>query len=280
MKQSTNQFLAIGCAIVVAALSIGAHAQTKTDAASDQADAKIVTLLQAIMKGLAARDNGDYEEKALTKADDAMLSYMKEALTNPALLTANLKLARDAGLTVASSADNKVRFYSWDTQTGGTMHFFNAIAQYKPDPTDAKTEELVIFPSGRKKVSDGDIESGYVYSSLKQMNTNDGRRIYFAFATGIYGGIDHAAVIQAFEIKNKTLKKAAVFKTKTELLDEISCGFHAGDDEITLDEKAKKLLIPLLKDPGTPTGKYLVYIFDGHQFVYKDVESGSKTGKN
>jgi hypothetical protein len=40
MKKTTNQFLAIGCAIVVAALSICAKAQTKPDAAGDQADAK------------------------------------------------------------------------------------------------------------------------------------------------------------------------------------------------------------------------------------------------
>jgi hypothetical protein len=232
------------------------------------------------VNGLQARDKGDYEENELAKADDAMLSYMKEALTNPALLTAKLKQAIGAGLAVAGSADNKVRFYSWDTETGGTMHFFNAIAQYQADPTDAKTKELALFPSGPKKESDGDIDSGYEYSSLQQMNTSDGKKIYFAFATGVYGGIDHSAVIQAFEIKNKTLKKAAVFKTKTELLDEISCGFHDADDEITLDEKAKKLLIPLVKEGGTPTGKYLVYIFDGHQFVYKDVERGGKAGKN
>ncbi|HEY9718144.1 MAG TPA: hypothetical protein V6C69_11780 [Trichormus sp.] len=280
MKNTTTQFLAIGSAIVISALSICARAETKTDAAGDQTDTKIVALLQAIMKGLTARDNGDYDEKALAKANDAMLTYMKEAMTNPALLTAKLKQATDAGLTVASSADNKVRFYSWDTQTGGTMHFFDNIVQYQLDPTDAKTEELVLCPSGRQKVSDGDIESGYIYSSVQQMNTSDGRKIYFALATGVYGSIDHSAVIQAFEIKNKTLKKVAVFKTKTELLDEISCGFHDASDEITLDEKAKKLFIPLVKEGGAATGRYLVYIFNGRQFVYKGVEGRSKTDKN
>jgi hypothetical protein len=99
-------------------------------------------------------------------------------------------------------------------------------------------------------------------------------------ATGVYGSIDHSAVIQAFEIKNKTLKKVAVFKTKTELLDEISCGFHDASDEITLDEKAKKLFIPLVKEGGAATGRYLVYIFNGRQFVYKGVEGRSKTDKN
>jgi len=280
MKITTNQFLAIGCTIVVAAaLSIGAHAQTKTDTAGDQADAKIASLLQAIVKGLQARDNGDYEEKALAKADDAMLSYMQEALSNPALLTAKFKQAIAAGLRVANSPDNKVRFYSWDTETGGTMHFFNAIAQYQANPRDTKTQELALFPSGEKKQTDGDTDSGYEYDSVQQMNTSDGKKIYFAFATGVYGGIDHSAVIQAFAIKNKTLQKAAVFKTKTQLLDEISCGFHDADDAITLDEEQKILWIPLVKEGGKPTGKYLVYIFDGHQFVYKDVESGSK-GKN
>ena len=69
---------------------------------------------------------------SLQKANDYFEKMLlKFTAGNPQTLDFNFKDLIDSGLIIATSEDNLFRIYTWDTQTGGTMHRFRNIFQYK-----------------------------------------------------------------------------------------------------------------------------------------------------
>src|ERR1700753_4142386 len=62
------------------------------------------------------------------------------AFNHPATISQKFPSLRKSGLTICSSSDARFRLYSWDTWTGGTMHVFENVFQYK---TGDKTIAIV-----------------------------------------------------------------------------------------------------------------------------------------
>src|SRR5688572_169486 len=78
------------------------------------------------LKYTAPNDDSLLIENALFKK--LLIEYLKE---DELTLTASFDTVVKAGLLIASSDDHLFRIYSWDTQTGGTMRFYNNVYQYK-----------------------------------------------------------------------------------------------------------------------------------------------------
>jgi hypothetical protein len=93
----------------------------------------------------------------------------------PSTISFGFKDLEKEGLTIATSADGMFRVYSWDTWTGGTMHYFDNVYQYK---AAGKVYSKAIEDAN----NEGD--PGYWYSAIYSL-ANGGKTYYL--------GVRHAS---------------------------------------------------------------------------------------
>ncbi|MDB5153517.1 MAG: hypothetical protein JWR54_2268 [Mucilaginibacter sp.] len=69
---------------------------------------------------------------SLEKANNVFAKKLKVYIQKyPATVTYPFNSLVKEHLEISSSTDGLFRIYSWDTETGGTMHFFENVMQYK-----------------------------------------------------------------------------------------------------------------------------------------------------
>jgi hypothetical protein len=162
---------------------------------------------------------------------------------------------------IATAADGLFRIYSWDTQTGSTMHFFDNVFQFK---IAGGTASLMQEPP------EGD--SGMYYTKVFMVKS-DGQTYYLAVyrfigSTRVMGG-----GVNVFIIKNDKLsKEAKIIKTQTGLHNSLNYDYDAQfaindkHPDITFDQPRQTIKIPLIAEGGKPTYKYIGYKFTGQYF--------------
>src|ERR1044071_7689088 len=84
---------------------------------------------------------GEYDETKNDKANDALKQTLLRNGNRREILGYAFPKLRDE-MFIATSPDGKLRIYSWDLQTGGTMHDYFSVFQYqgKSGSTYAKAE--------------------------------------------------------------------------------------------------------------------------------------------
>lgn len=227
-----------------------------------QIDTKIAEFLTRVNKG--AENPG---EQAAT-ANKKLVKYLRGVLSDPKLIQTSLPKSKEAGLTKLVSDDGKVCFYSWDSQTGGTMHFFNDFVQWKaPDGV----HWLDLNPPPKEE---GDLATGYFFHDLHTVVTGDGKAVYMPTYRAIYSNPNHNDGITAYTILGSKLVETPFFKTKTKLLKSIdvpATEVEWNDNGlIKFKDHNKTLLIPITVKDGGATGRFLTYRFDGHNFVFDE----------
>lgn len=250
-------------------LVIAILVSTQAEAAPNKAkptvgeiDTKIAQLLAVVNKGAENPGNEG------ATANQKLVKYLKSVLSDPMLIAANLPKAKEAQLTKLVSDDGKVCFYSWDSETGGSMHFFNDFVQWK---TPDGAQWLDLNPPGK---GDGDLATGYFYHDLHSVVTSSGKAVYMPTYRAIYSHPDHKDGITAYTIEGSKLVETPFFKTKTKLLKNIDV--PATENEwnenglIKFKNQNKTLLIPITVKEGGATGKFLTYRFDGKNFVFDE----------
>src|SRR5271170_1175383 len=205
----------------------------------DQVDAKLAKLAEKI--GKTEVPATDYDK--LQAENDELLKYLESVCVLPEIMASPLKKAMNAGLDVITSDDKKLRCYSWDTRTGGTMHFYYSLIAY--DAGSSHIKSLVLNPENNQKNGD----PGSAFESADSIKTNDGKTVYLVRDQSIGSTIIHGRTIQAYTISNGKLVKCPFFKTPKQLLDNISYAFNEDSDktEIHLSDDKKTLRIPLIK---------------------------------
>lgn len=213
-----------------------------------------------------------YDDEKLSKAnevfEDKLLKYTKNAATLKYPFATLGKL-----LTIATSDDGKFRVYSWDAETGGTMHDFSRVYQYQG--ADGKIYSKTDRPS-----SDEDGAGSFVYE-IYTVNAAEGN-IYIVCTTFIGSNIDHYGAADLYKIEGSELiDKVKLFKTKEGLTDSIGFEydfFSVADRKdrplklILYDKPTKTVKIPIvIADKQSPLGKvtnrFISYKFDGKYFV-------------
>ncbi|HVU56578.1 MAG TPA: hypothetical protein VHD83_16050 [Puia sp.] len=210
----------------------------------------------------------DSLEKANKVFHEALLHY---TIACPATLDAPFRQLTKAGLTITTSDDGLFRIYSWDTETGGTLHYFSNIYQYKnahgtharPDPPPA--------PDDAEKYGVA------CYSNIYALPVN-GKRYYLAISNAILGGKDQLQSIQAFSMTEHGLDDSArIIRTSEGLVSSIDVEydfFSVADQPerpahlIGYDSIKKIISIPAVKHDGTVTKGRLLYQFTGKYFKY------------
>lgn len=208
---------------------------------------------------------------SLEKVNTALLTYLQEkSTTTPELLDIDLSSMDTAGMIILTSEDKKFRIYCWDTETGGTMRFFNSLIQYRT----GKGSESVVLNDIAKTEEPGDF-----YREIYTVHAKTGNTYYLLTSRGIYSSRDIVEVIRAYAIENGKLNDSVkLFRTTRQQLNEITytCDFFSNIDSntgsqrnlIRLSDDKQTLFIPVVNDKDEVTDKSLIYKFDGNQFVF------------
>ncbi|MEG1021974.1 MAG: hypothetical protein RSE50_10695 [Myroides sp.] len=177
------------------------------------------------------------------------------------------KLQKENALKIATSADKKLRVYSWDNNSGGTMRFFNQIFQF-----DANGNITV-----NASLTSNDSQS--YFSKIYTVQNKNNESIYLVISNSILSSKYSVQHINAYKIGTENLQSAYVFKTKTNTLDKISVeyDFFSVVDRperpvelITFENNTLK--IALVDDKQNVTSKNLIYEWNGDVFLYKGVK--------
>ncbi|GAB3909296.1 hypothetical protein [Mucilaginibacter boryungensis] len=162
---------------------------------------------------------------------------------------------------INTSSDNLLRVYSWDTETGGTMHFFQNVFQYK--------ERAKVYASFTPYKVEGDDQPNYrkIYTL-----TSNGTSYYLVTFLTIGSSKDIVKGLEIFQIKKDTLVGTKLIKTKNGLTNELFYYYDLSktDDDIDADIKydsVKSIIyMPLVTQHNRATKKYITYKFTGKYF--------------
>ena len=208
---------------------------------------------------LLAKENEIFEDKLLkyTKIA-ATLSYKFAAL--------------DEFMYIATSADGRLRVYSWNTQDGGTMRNFSRVYQY----SDARGKVY----SKSDELSEGD--AGSYVDEIFTVDTKGGK-IYLVCSTAILSSSYRSQTVNLYKIDGARLDdEVKMIKTRSGLTNYVGFEydfFSVAEREgrpvslISFDKKTNVFRIPvvIVDDKEFPngrvTGKRISYKFDGTYFV-------------
>jgi hypothetical protein len=211
-----------------------------------------------------------YKYDSLEKAnEDFRKLLLKYTSQHPSTLTFAFKGLDEEGLSIATSVDGLFRIYSWDTYTGGTMHFFDNVYQYKANGK--------VFAKAIKE-SEDEGDPGYLYSSIYSLSST-GKTYYLGLRHAIYSSKDTYQGVKAFIISNNSLNtETKLIKTKTGLRNALGFefDFFSVVDQlerpvrlIRYDAATKTLRVPVVLEDGKVTDKSMVYQFTGQYFERK-----------
>lgn len=196
-----------------------------------------------------------------------------------------LKFARNAGslgygfkglegkVYVATSKDGKFRIYSWDTNTGGTMKFFDGIYQYK-----SKRGRVYAKPFQQTQ----EFSARGFYYQIFQLDAG-GKTYYLANSTTILSTSQLHQDLEMYTIDGERLKDdVRLIRTSTAFRDSVGFDYDffsvvdRPERPVKLfwwDEAKKQFRLPVvLEDKKFPNGgrvtnRFITYRFNGKYFV-------------
>lgn len=241
---------------------INAHAQSV--AAIERKLCRYLDTIQHINPG-----TDDYDR--LDSFNMAMMQYLLQTGSKqPAMLQHTFPEAVKKGLDISTSADKKVRVYSWDTWEGGTMHFYISILQF------ASGKGVKTFQLDQPDTTKDGGDAGYYYTDVKEITNSNGKKYYLLTGVGRYSTKDRGTIVKAISIDNGALNDTVkFFIAGKKQLNNISYYydlFASADkkkDNSTLhfSSDMKTMYIPVV-DGEVLTGRYLIYKFDGEHYVF------------
>ena len=212
-------------------------------------------------------------DDSLEHNNKVLQNYLKETLTRyPGTIKATFEKIHKSEMRITTSDNGKVRIYDWDCLCGGTMHIFNSILQYK---TDSGMRVKVLYPLDSEFTDAEWNGPGFFYRHIANVRSKSGKTFYMAIKVGIYSSALHSVGVKCFTIENGLINDSIkIIKTKNGLLNSIDVEVDytelksiKKEPEVHFSDDNRKLYIPLIKD-NIATGKFLVYVFDGNNFVY------------
>ena len=201
--------------------------------------------------------------------DKRLLDYLTiELVKLPATLTYDFSKLKNTGIGILTSDDNIFRIYYWDIGGGAGSHSCDVLVQYN----NMKSVNVKVL-SDVSKMDEFTVSSGLSYGDLITQQTKIGKTIYLAtgfqkIAAGLYG-----YSIQAFAINDSLDTSIKIFKTPKKLLNSIeycieASRFNDNHPWIKISDDKQKIYIPVVTEEGEVTSKFLVYVFDGNNYVF------------
>lgn len=121
-----------------------------------------------------------------------------EQLTDPLTLDNSLD-SLSTYITIRTSADKKIKFYSWDERSGGTWRTLYCVAQFKSESGQIIVQPLTSPPAAAT--------GSFTDSEIYEVNevTIDHTTYYLTFARGTHGNGHHHQLIQLFTLTDDRL---------------------------------------------------------------------------
>ena len=253
-------------ALVLFVLSLNVFAQS-----SQQIENELIGAIKEVQKYSTYGDS--YDEDKLDKANVLFEGKLIKYTKNAATLKYSFPKLSDL-IIIATSEDGRFRIYSWDLETGGTMHDYSRVYQYQAD--DGK-----IYSRADEKLSVEDGGAGSFVYSIFPVKVKSGV-VYVVCTTFIGSTSDHYGAADLYKIEgSKLIDKVKMFKTKEGLTDSISFEydfFSVVDRKerplklIQFDKTTQTIKIPIViqdeKSPqGRVTNRFINYKYDGNYFV-------------
>lgn len=184
----------------------------------------------------------------------------------PASLHYSFASLRDSGLIAATSPDGKLRIYSWNSHTGGSMQIFKRVFQYQGPPGVRSTDQA------------GSSEQDGVEWSWKIMLFRTGRRSYYlAFNRAITCGVCRGEAVKVYSIGDKGLEgPLSLFRSdglensglSIEFRDFGSKSLSRSGHAITYDSLLHTFKVPIIDEMnGTLSDHYITYAWEDGHFV-------------
>lgn len=217
-------------------------------------------------------ENSDSADLYSEKFGKEIANFIKN---NPATLTyAFKKLSDSIFCFLHTSDDGNFRIYSWDTETGGSMHFFKVIHQWK---ANGKVFTRVLpFENN---------DPAYLCSKIFTVNINN-KPYYLAVTNATYSSKDSRQSISCYSIEgNKLTDTVKLFRTKTKKLNTINVAFDFFSvvdrperplELITYDDKLNIIYIPVVDDKDQVTKKNILYQLKDGYFEFIGIETGKR----
>jgi len=214
-------------------------------------------------------DYSEENDERLARANEAFrILVLSITRQNPESLEYDFPSLQEH-VRIRSSPDGNFRIYSWDTESGGTMHFFENVIQFRT-------------PSGVRSrpgfYGEGDAQS--MIDRLEQFPSANGM-VYLAFASSILSTSLRGQSVTAYRInKNRSrVEEAPIFVSPEGRTASLAIGFDffsvpedaRGENLIRFDAAAGTIGLPVVVEDeeyrqGRITGKYEEYRFDGRRF--------------
>lgn len=250
-------------AFFIVAGSVCAFAQTAA-----AVEKKIKARLANIDKWSNYGPDSDYDK--LGQENDLLKKELVQYGKLPATMAYSFPRLK-GDMYIVTSRDGRLRIYSWDRQTGGTMHDFDSVFQYR-----GKSGKLYTWGS------DDEEESGGVfYHEMFQLDAASGP-IYLAVSTFIGSTSLAGAAINSLTIDGERLnREAKLIRTGSGLQSSVSFAYDffsvvdRPERPIRLfkfDAAGRAFTFPVvIEDEKTPQGrvtnKLIRYRFNGTHFV-------------
>jgi hypothetical protein len=254
--------------LIIAALIFNkTFAQSKNTAIQENKFVKIYSQLSSFRQA-----NYDSLKFYSDKFGREFTSFIKN---NPGTLSYPFnKLTENNTCYIRTSSDGNFKIYSWDTWTGGSMHMFQYIYQWKANGR--------VFTKASNAEED---DSGFFCSKIFTVNIRE-KPYYLAVTNGIFSSKDVMQSISSYTIEGNRLNDTIeVFKMKTKKLNTISVEFDFFSvvdrperplELIMYDEKRKIIYIPVVNERGQVTKKNILYQLKDRYFEFISIERGTR----
>lgn len=258
------------CAILFAS-SVCAQVPTEVER-------QILAKLQTI--SASGTYSGDYREDDNSTANKELTDLLLKQGRRLDVLRYGFPKLKDK-MGVATSQDGKLRIYSWDTETGGTMHEHSSVIQYQGASGkvhtwtyDPPADESDDSPAGRG------IGTGGYYMRILQVDSTKGP-IYLAISLSIGCGQCHGQSVEAARIDGDSLlRDAKIIKTASGFTNSIDFAYApatipkslSADSLVRFNAGEKSFSIPVVIEDeeagnGRVTTRTITYRFNGTHFI-------------
>ncbi len=288
MKQVFQQSLTIGlCTLFMGCSTNVTNPKNTTieslaqDLTCDKVDKKLALALKQSFEfsGYNHSDSttidSEKTEAANQSAAKILTTYTQQANSIACQFPNSVK----EGLAIATSDDKRFRAYTWDENTGGTMHFYSALVQYIDDDGNSHgLYEASLLPED-KKINNRVAGRLYDLATIQTSGQTNSNPVYILASNSIGSNIDRAIIIKLFQIEDDSLNNPKLIKTRTRVTDEISFSYDASSlyvnninnklFEFNSSNNSFSFPVVLTSDQfysGEVTKKRIVYRFDGQYF--------------
>lgn len=200
---------------------------------------------------------------------------LKVTSTNTNSIYYNFRLLTSEGVNVVTSEDGQFRIYTWDTQTGGTMHFFWNVFQF--NNAGKIYSELINNSNSVEEPT-----SGSFYNHINDIH-RDSSTYYITQRVSVLSSALFTYNIDFYTIKDSILSTDAyILKTKEGFSNNVGYEIDLNRDKsnqqdmpdykIHYDPSKKQISIPVILQSGAITNKRIIYQFNGRYFEKIDLK--------